>query len=150
MARHKSSDEEFLAAVQGSVSYTEIARKLGIWPNSSSIRRRLEALGCPTPDLIGRQGVSQDPRSTGFYRKSLEDLSDYGNIKHRLIHEFGVKPECSRCQRDSWMDEYLPLELDHIDGDPSNNVIENLRLLCPNCHSLTPTWRGRNRKKIKK
>lgn len=39
----------------------------------------------------------------------------------------------------------LPLEIDHIDGNPYNNCEENLRLICPNCHSLTETYRGANR-----
>jgi len=43
-------------------------------------------------------------------------------------------------------DGYLPLELDHINGDHHDNRLENLRILCPNCHSLKPTHRGRRRK----
>jgi len=45
------------------------------------------------------------------------------------------------------MDQPIPLELDHIDGNHQNNALDNLRLLCPNCHSLTPTFRGKNKRR---
>jgi hypothetical protein len=40
----------------------------------------------------------------------------------------------------------MPLELDHVDGDKTNNQLDNLRMICPNCHALTPTYRGKNTK----
>ena len=51
---------------------------------------------------------------------------------------------CSRCNLTEWLGQLIPLELEHIDGDNSNNSLENLCLLCPNCHALTPTYRGKN------
>ena len=51
---------------------------------------------------------------------------------------------CSICNISKWRDLDIMLELDHIDGNASNNNLSNLRLLCPNCHSQTPTFRGRN------
>jgi len=67
----------------------------------------------------------------------------------RAMIESGVPCECAECELSRWRGRKLTLELDHIDGDPTNNVIENLRLLCPNCHSITETWRGRNHKRRK-
>src|SRR3989339_735158 len=66
-------------------------------------------------------------------------------LKKRLFKE-NLKPQfCEECK---WAkiseDGYLPLELDHINGDRHDNRIENLRILCPNCHSLKPTHRGKN------
>ena len=55
--------------------------------------------------------------------------------------------KCSRCGIDDWLGKQLSLEVDHIDGDRSNNKRDNLEALCPNCHSLTPTFRGKNRNK---
>ncbi len=62
--------------------------------------------------------------------------------KSLVLEEQGNK--CLHCKLDSWNDKPLVLELDHIDGNNKNNVRENLRCLCPNCHSQTDTWRGRN------
>lgn len=63
--------------------------------------------------------------------------------------EDGLKPAC--CEECGWAkisnDGRLPLELDRINGDRNDNRIENLRILCPNCHSLQPTHRGRNKKR---
>ena len=66
-------------------------------------------------------------------------------LKKRLFKE-GLRPKyCEECK---WAkitkDGYLPLELDHINGDRHDNRLKNLRILCPNCHSLKPTQRGRN------
>ena len=69
-------------------------------------------------------------------------------LKKRLFKEGFKKPKCEEC---GWaktsIDGRIPIELDHINGDHMDNRIENLRILCPNCHSLKPTHRGLNRKK---
>jgi 5-methylcytosine-specific restriction endonuclease McrA len=57
-----------------------------------------------------------------------------------------LEPKCGECGLATWRDQPLPLHLDHINGDHTNNRLENLRILCSNCHSITDTWCGRNRK----
>lgn len=67
-------------------------------------------------------------------------------VKKRLIDENVLKNECAICEiRPEWQGAPLVLQLDHKDGKRKNWSIENLRLLCPNCHSQTPTFTGRNR-----
>ena len=51
---------------------------------------------------------------------------------------------CSNCGGEEWLGQAIPLELDHLDGDKNNNQFDNLRLICPNCHALTATYRGKN------
>lgn len=70
-----------------------------------------------------------------------------GFTKQRL-YDLGLKNEaCERCGIDSWMNNPPPLELDHIDGDRTNNWITNLAILCGNCHRQTNTWGPRNQKR---
>ena len=52
--------------------------------------------------------------------------------------------QCESCGLSEWMEQPIPLELDHIDGDPDNNAEDNLRLICPNCHAQTDTYKGAN------
>ena len=83
--------------------------------------------------------------------QQLKDWSKYSSIQHlkpHLIKERGHK--CENCGLEEWLENPIPLEIDHIDGDRTNNKKENLKLLCCNCHALTPTWRGRNIEKKEK
>lgn len=65
-------------------------------------------------------------------------------LRIRLLNEGYMSHECSECRLTEWMGKPIPLELDHVDGDNSNNMLENLRLLCPNCHAQTDNYRGKN------
>lgn len=67
-----------------------------------------------------------------------------GRLKEKLLNEGIFENKCSKCGvGDSWQDEHLVLELDHINGISDDHRLKNLRILCPNCHSQTPTFRGR-------
>lgn len=65
-------------------------------------------------------------------------------LKKRLVKEGIFENKCSSCEIDMWQGKEISLQLDHINGDNSDHRKENLRLLCPNCHSQTDTWCGRN------
>lgn len=69
------------------------------------------------------------------------------SLRLRLLEEKVFEHQCSSCKNKEWNALPIPLQLDHIDGNHKNNKLENLRMLCGNCHTLTPTWKGRNIKK---
>jgi hypothetical protein len=97
-------------------------------------------------DAIRRGVIAPRPRL-----EPIETLLSRGrrrsrfHIKARLI-EAGLKePRCEQCGMSDWRGKPLALELHHVNGDGHDNTLENLLLLCPNCHSQTDTWGGRNR-----
>lgn len=67
-------------------------------------------------------------------------------LKKRLIKEGIKKNECEICKISEWNGEPLSMQLDHIDGNSHNHKLENLRMTCPNCHSQTETYCGKNKK----
>lgn len=64
-------------------------------------------------------------------------------IRRRLSKDKGYS--CEICGISEWQKKPITLQVDHIDGDPTNNLPMNLRLLCPNCHAQTPTWGAKNK-----
>lgn len=85
-----------------------------------------------------RQGIVDGNR--GLIARNISQ-----HIKHYLIDKYGE--QCSVCgwNQKNPVTDSTPLEVDHIDGNANNNKEENLRLICPNCHSLTPRFRNLNK-----
>lgn len=75
--------------------------------------------------------------------KSKVSKLSHGRLKKLLIETHGHK--CQICNLDSWRNQKIPIEMDHIDGNNENNDLSNLRLLCPNCHAQTPTYKAKNK-----
>jgi len=68
-------------------------------------------------------------------------------VRTKLLEEGIKEHRCECCGLTEWLGEPIPLELHHIDGDRTNNVLENYQLLCPNCHAFTDLYRGKNARK---
>lgn len=77
-----------------------------------------------------------------IHRVEFDDVKSDGTRRERLKQERGHK--CEVCGPTEWCDKPIPIELDHIDGDCTHNTKDNLRLICPNCHAQTDTYKGKN------
>lgn len=112
------------------------------------LKNSIAALGIDAPHLPASGQPTRRPPSARERQAFVVRLND-GTTKtrprvERLIR-FGLKTaSCEGCHRTTWQGRPIPLEVDHIDGDNQRHHVDNLRLLCPNCHAFTPTYRGRN------
>lgn len=109
---------------------------------SKSMRGRPSTRG-PTKDLVAWREKLQETRLKKYINTSFDKLGPE-NRRRRVFEEQQYK--CIKCSLDKWLGLSLVLELEHKDGNNQNNKRENLEGLCPNCHSQTTTWRGRNKK----
>jgi hypothetical protein len=141
-------EAEFRDAVASSLTLADAIIAMGDEPTSHAYRianRTLEAFDIDRshhePAAARARRLPQRRSDAAFF---VPNSSRTGvAIKQRLLAS-GVPARCSRCHRSQWEGDPIPLEVDHINGDRFDNRRENLRLLCPNCHSFTPTYRGRN------
>jgi hypothetical protein len=141
--------------VKSSKSYAETIRKLGLIPaggNYVHVQRRIRELGIDTSHFKGKGWNTGSDFRAPLPAKPLDQVLVAGrwtashHLKLRLFNHGLKQPRCELC---GWAaqapDGRIPVELDHMNGDKSDNRLENLRVLCPNCHSLQPTHRGLNK-----
>jgi HNH endonuclease len=145
------SDAEIRDAVAVSRSFAEVLRTLGVRPggNQQRLRKRVAQLRIDVSHFAG-QAWRKGNRTPSVEAAPIDELLVEGRLvrtatlRRRLILE-GLKGEaCEMCGRTAWNGAPIPLELDHVNGVRDDNRLSNLRILCPNCHAQTPTYRGRN------
>ena len=145
------SEQNLIDAVKTSVSIRQVLNALNLRPaggNYYTIKKYIKELGLDTSHFTGQCW------NKGKRFPSKRPLSDYlsnkyplasHKLKLRLFAEGVLNPACSSCESTQWFGKPIPLELHHIDGT-HNNSLSNLEVLCPNCHALTPNYRGKGKK----
>jgi hypothetical protein len=153
--RRWGSDAVLREAVAQESNIADVLRRLKLVPrggNYEILRRRIRALGLDTSHFRKsgwRRGVTTPvvaPKPLSEILVAGRPCSSNG-LKRRLIREGLKESRCENCLRETWNGGSIPLELDHCNGVRDDNRLENLRLLCPNCHAGTPNYRGRNIRK---
>jgi HNH endonuclease len=145
------------STVAASTSVCEVLRRLGldvVGGQHTHISRRIRALGIDTSHFTPHARTER-MRNNRRRRTAAEILVEEQSANARRVPserlkrallQLGIAESCALCETKSeWLGCPLPLEVDHIDGNWRNNRMENLRLLCPNCHSTTDTYRGRGK-----
>jgi hypothetical protein len=160
MTRKRSwTIDQLKKAVLESPSYRQVLSKLGLREaggNYDQLKKYVKELNIDISHFKGKawnKGLRGIGKPIIPLEKILVLSSSFQSfkLKNRLFKVGLKKPKCEQC---GWAKTNLsgnsPLELDHINGDRHDNRINNLRILCPNCHSLQPTHREKNRSKFTK
>lgn len=144
-------EEEFRAMVMAADSYSDILRQLELTTRGGSsldiLKRRIAELNCSTKHF-GKKASINAPNIKYTLDEILVENSSYTSIsrlKIRLVKENRLEYKCACCGISKWMGKPIVLQLDHINGKNNDHRIENLRFLCPNCHSQTETYAGKNK-----
>ncbi|MFI5985858.1 HNH endonuclease [Streptomyces sp. NPDC051555] len=153
----KWTREILTEAVAASTTMCEVLRRLGldvVGGHHTHISRRVKAFGIDTSHFTPPPRTA-NMRHNGRRRSAEEILREDRSVSatrtantrlRRALLEIGRQERCTMCGIEArWLGEPLSLEVDHIDGDWRNNRADNLRFLCPNCHSTTDTYRGRGK-----
>lgn len=151
-SRYTYSEEDLRKAVKTSTSIRQVLEKLDIVPaggNYQTTNRRIQKLNIDTSHFTGqawnRGKIIGPKRPIEEYLKENSVVQSF-RLKNRLLLEGLKEHKCECCGITEWNGKLAPLELDHINGNHHDNQLENLRILCPNCHAQTDTYRGKNKK----
>lgn len=154
--RNINYDKLIVECVPNSKSYAEVCRKIGVKDYGSSctkIAKRIKELGLDTTHFTGKLW-SKGNTSVDDDRIYSKDVNQFlskesyiqSNKLKKMLFKYSLKEEkCEKCLNSEWMGEKIPLQLHHINGDCRDNRIENLMILCPNCHAQTDNYCSKNK-----
>jgi 5-methylcytosine-specific restriction endonuclease McrA len=140
----------FINVCENCLSMSEAAAKLNLHYNT--FKRYAQLYGCWKPNQSGK-GIKKDMATLTI---PLQDILDGKypqyqtfKLKRRLFKEHIKENKCEICGITSWNGKPIQMELHHKDGNRTNHKLENLQILCPNCHSQTETFRAKNLSSMK-
>ena len=140
-----------------SYSLAEVLKKAGRKQGGGSqqtLKKKIEEFQIDTSHFTGQKwhnSPNQEPQQ-GTEKYLLEEVfRKESPVTQKVLRDYVERHQvleykCEKCGcNGQWQNGIIALEIDHIDGNNSNNELENLHYLCPNCHALTETYRGRNK-----
>ncbi len=151
MKLRKYTLDQLKDAIANSISICQTLEKLDLPPAGGNYKTFHRAVKYFNLDISHFKGQGWNK---GKFFGPKRDIEEYLNnnyqissssLRLRLLKEKFFQPKCYSCNLTLWMGNPIPLELEHKDGNHSNNSLDNLTLLCPNCHALTPTYCGKNK-----
>jgi hypothetical protein len=143
--RYGVSYDDVRNACSSHLAMTDAAKSVNV-PYKTFIRIA-KKLGCFKSNIGGKGKTKKSAKKILLSEILSGNHPSYqtNKIRIRLIEEGYKEEKCELCNLTEWNNKKIPLELDHIDGNNSNHLLENLRILCPNCHAQTPTFSNRKR-----
>ena len=127
-------------------SKTYICNQLKCKP--TTLDKYLSQMGISyTGNKSGKGEHKRRPCLTIFEYLEQSNSIQSGKIRKKLLDGGIREHKCEVCGNSLWLGKPIPLEAHHKDGNPSNNVLDNIELICPNCHAMTDTYRGKNCKR---
>lgn len=153
--KRKYTTEQYVEAVGLSISWAEVHRRLGLKYGGGTyvyLQSLAKILEIDTSHLKGQRWAKGVRNRTGGNKKELNAIlvenSQYSThyLKLRLIKEGIKEHRCEECNLTEWNNKPIPIQLHHLSGVRTDNRLENLAILCPNCHAQTDTYCAKNKK----
>lgn len=152
MIRIRYTKELLQEKIKDCYSIAELCRRLGLQPKGSNYRTikiKLQEFDIDFSHFTGQRWNTNaaNPVYRGKYLPNLCEHSSLSSSKVKeLVYRLDLKEnKCEKCGISTWQNQSIVCELHHINGDSTDNRLENLQILCPNCHSQTDNFRSRNR-----